>query len=480
MTSKTVLLNIPGVQTTELFDHASGSTSTFSDVTQRSSFRISRTGDNAPQFGTVQRVKVRTVKTPPRQKNHPPKNSISAGPPSDVLLDQHGHPYRINDKGFSVVERKRKPTSHERLQIAATNLLPNALNYQLRDFQFADGSYRATDPNGSYVQYQGQLSSVGGGFTDTDMAEWEPTGDEREAARNRCISKILEKLKDQKVNLAQVFAERIKTADMIALNATRIANAFLSLKKGNIKGACDVLDIGLPTRKLREFNKRYAKYQSRAAAQAFLEIQYGWRPLLQDIYGAAEFLAAKQSHEVRNVVRSRIKIDSNRDDQQKVGLEWTAHADVVTFRERRYEVSMSVWFSTSNGLLATAGEAGLLNPLYLAWELLPYSFVVDWFLPVGKYLNSLDATLGLEFEKGSFTEYWEAKQKRLTVASSRDAVSGRVYDINIKGTCRQVCCFRTPLLRFPRPVAPAFKNPLSFEHAANAIALLTTAFSSKR
>jgi hypothetical protein len=40
------------------------------------------------------------------------------------------------------------------------------------------------------------------------------------------------------------------------------------------------------------------------------------------------------------------------------------------------------------------------NVWQLAWELIPLSFVVDWFLPVGKYLDSLNATKGITFLDG--------------------------------------------------------------------------------
>jgi hypothetical protein len=50
----------------------------------------------------------------------------------------------------------------------------------------------------------------------------------------------------------------------------------------------------------------------------------------------------------------------------------------------------------SNPSLAQLNGTGLLNPALLYWELMPYSFVVDWFIPVGDVLASLTAGLGLE------------------------------------------------------------------------------------
>jgi hypothetical protein len=36
-------------------------------------------------------------------------------------------------------------------------------------------------------------------------------------------------------------------------------------------------------------------------------------------------------------------------------------------------------------------EFGLKPDLYLAWDMTPYSFIVDWFLPIGDTLNAVDA-----------------------------------------------------------------------------------------
>jgi hypothetical protein len=35
-------------------------------------------------------------------------------------------------------------------------------------------------------------------------------------------------------------------------------------------------------------------------------------------------------------------------------------------------------------------QLGLLDPATVLWEIIPYSFVVDWFLPIGSYLDNLN------------------------------------------------------------------------------------------
>ena len=423
----------------------------------QSSVTVRRDSGSTPGYGSLRRVVIRDT------------NRGNGKPPAGKNLE------------FSVVEKKRKLNRNERLQIAATSLKPLGFFYNKREFKYLEGSYRTTVGT-SVSQLTGVIAhSVGGSFDGAEMSDWRPSPSERAAMKNRVIAKILEKLHDQKINVAQVFAERIKTADLVTTNATKIANCFLSLRRGNLKAAASHLGIQTPKRMQSAFDKQYLKDASGAAARAFLEIQYGWRPLLQDVYGAAEFIAQKQSHEIRNVVRSKISVKSSKDTSEKLAILWTPVEDYITFRERRYDMSCSLWFATSDSALATASQAGLLNPAQLVWELLPYSFVVDWFLPVGDYLKSQDAIKGLGFEKGCFTEFWETKQRRVIHAgNARDLVTGVVYDINGRASCREVYCERIVLDDFPSAPFPSMKNPVSFEHAANAIALLRSAFTSKR
>jgi len=44
---------------------------------------------------------------------------------------------------------------------------------------------------------------------------------------------------------------------------------------------------------------------------------------------------------------------------------------------------------------------GLLNPVSLAWELVSWSFVVDWVVPIGPMFQALTAPAGLSFVDGT-------------------------------------------------------------------------------
>jgi hypothetical protein len=52
-------------------------------------------------------------------------------------------------------------------------------------------------------------------------------------------------------------------------------------------------------------------------------------------------------------------------------------------------------YKISDPTMKQVSQFGITNPLLLAWELIPYSFVVDWLFPVGRFLSSLDALNGI-------------------------------------------------------------------------------------
>jgi hypothetical protein len=115
----------------------------------------------------------------------------------------------------------------------------------------------------------------------------------------------------------------------------------------------------------------------------------------------------------------------------------------------------------------------LSNPAALAWELVPYSFVVDWMIPVGDYLSSLDAVNGLTFRRGTLS--------RSTKSDANTSwQNGAINDQARITGCNRFFTYerkdRTLLIEFPRPVIPAFNPRLGIERALSGISLLTQAF----
>jgi hypothetical protein len=124
--------------------------------------------------------------------------------------------------------------------------------------------------------------------------------------------------------------------------------------------------------------------------------------------------------------------------------------------------------------LATFASLGLTNPLELIWERIPYSFVVDWFLPIGGWLSTLDADFGWTHRATCSTAFTRVKAQGTPYANP-DSTNFEIQN-NTSGFFEEA--FR--MYRStggPPPVGlPHFKNPFSSTHLANALSLLAVAF----
>lgn len=59
-------------------------------------------------------------------------------------------------------------------------------------------------------------------------------------------------------------------------------------------------------------------------------------------------------------------------------------------------VSSKIVGTVADPSVRTLNALGLANPLLTAWELTPFSFVVDWFMPISDILAYLSSNLGLK------------------------------------------------------------------------------------
>jgi len=268
-------------------------------------------------------------------------------------------------------------------------------------------------------------------------------------------------IKDQKANWAVTAAEWQKTADMVTEAATSIYKAYGNLRRGNIAQAARDLGVTASKRGRRRFQRNYARNQADAVSSGWLELQYGWRPLISEVYGTAEF-AAKQTVPS---IHSRVQRSQTLEVSQSVKQSPRGYNEIYTYTGS-LTCKYTVHFRVDGSLAPQAAQVGLTNPLLVAWELVPFSFVVDWFIPIGNALASLDATLGLVFEFGCVTTFEKVDQ-----SVQREHVESRLEEHTMWGR-QNVACTRQVLTNFPSPALPPVKNPVSVSNALSALALL--------
>lgn len=237
---------------------------------------------------------------------------------------------------------------------------------------------------------------------------YDPGSDNQDTllAQARAASDLFERIGSlDTFDLGLALAEGKKTIGLIANTATRIARSYAYLKKGRIKEVFTTLGIledTKLTRKLVDRNgkrlenagehRRYLQREFRKkdaggfAARSWLELTYGWTPLLYDIDGAAEKLAT-YLHQNYSDVTVTGKGEQTR--TYNVSTSSRNHSGRV-----HVQCKWAVELKVINDALRLKTSLGLTNPASIAWELVPFSFVVDWFIPFGAWIDGLSVLNG--------------------------------------------------------------------------------------
>lgn len=283
--------------------------------------------------------------------------------------------------------------------------------------------------------------------------------------RNKVQQQVLQNLKGSDINLAQVVAERNQTARTIAEAIRRISKARNALNKGKFMEAAQALGLTL-TKSLSR--KERAWRQSMSLSRGWLELQYGWRPLVNDIYGAAAEMRKSHNKTGYMVFHSRGSLSSSWQTQWESGPKRIVEDTSVSAT-----VKVTLKVRRVNPLLGSLSSLGLTNPATIAWELTPYSFVVDWALPLGSFIAQLDASLGYTFVDSCVTTYKKQTYDASAFSIKPTPPGYDIVDIDLRQHAERLDVTRFPYSGFADLLSlPYFKDPMSATHVANALALL--------
>lgn len=210
--------------------------------------------------------------------------------------------------------------------------------------------------------------------------------------RQSCENKLVEKIAEIRVNAADMYRTRKETMEMVSKRVNQLIHAWRSMKRGNWRQFKKALGITNKGKKPREFGKN--------SSGTWLEHSYGWSPLLSDIYtilnntfeppmitAKARYKETVIEEKTTSLFRSGFKLVRNSTD----------HVFQISITDQ-------IDIHLDSPAIQAASQYGLLNPAAVAWEAVPFSFVVDWFYPVGDFLSQLNTTGGLKLSNWYRTE----------------------------------------------------------------------------
>jgi hypothetical protein len=174
------------------------------------------------------------------------------------------------------------------------------------------------------------------------------------------LAKLQKKINQHEWNAGVFIGELGETTDMMAQSFRTLTSAARLVRKGNFYGAARVLKVSPHVPK------------KRSPTSDWLALRYGWRPLCSDIYNLSQ--AIKKLDEPRGAVFRATHFLTN-----DINSVWS-FVGSVQHRQSLILYATEKPFSLQDYL-------GLSDPATIAWELLPWSFVVDWSIPIGSYIS---------------------------------------------------------------------------------------------
>lgn len=300
--------------------------------------------------------------------------------------------------------------------------------------------------------------------------------------KSKATMAALEKLRDSPADFGLMLAEVRQTAGLVGDTAIGIASAVANYRRTRPRDWAKVTRNQVGNRIVsgrRGRNDTSSSIERNRIPDSWLQLQYGWKPLMSDIQGASQALSDKNSNKpfynfAHGIFRSKQIIE------RRIGggpFQYGSSCTTTLQTDRLIGARCDLVYKLRNPVLALFSSLGLTNPASIVWEKVPYSFVADWFLPVGSWLSSVGADAGWDFVTGSTTEFVRQKQKLVGTRWSSTNPDYEFYGSNPAVTQKYLKFARLNLLGAPVPGLHFNPEPLNLTRMANALSLLVNVFS---
>jgi hypothetical protein len=265
----------------------------------------------------------------------------------------------------------------------------------------------------------------------------------------KLLSRLTDRVRLHEFNLG-VFASQSHQLVRQTLSTLRaVTQGVVSIHRGDFLGA--VKAVGFVPGQRNAHRLKYHLDRDDISG-AWLAMQYGYVPALADIYSAAKAFE-NLTYKPR---KSRVVVSGRKTwvhDGSQAPSQYSMNG-IRTYR-KQYIVDLLEELDIARGL-------GLMDLAPIAHELLPWSFVVDWFVPIGDYLDILSV---IPHIKANVCISTSDKFQSTLGAILDDRIVAPGFQSLKKGSFSRSCSATIPI---PKPV---FRQGLRGVRIANAVAL---------
>lgn len=220
----------------------------------------------------------------------------------------------------------------------------------------------------------------------------------------------------------------------------------------------------IPKKKINVFEVKLKRAASSFGSN-YLEYHFGWEPLMKDIEASIDLFTnplrvpygnrvVARSTSQTSVIHPTGSLYSVSED-----YDWVSH------------VSIRATVSLSNPNAYRLEQLGLLNLAVLGWELIPFSFIVDWFVNVGDFLSSFTDFAGLTLSRQSVTHKTQYAARQFYRTYVGGPPNYPIGDVQVRQFIGYAMTRRT-VITFPSLIVRPPKWP-SVVRCTTAISLLT-------
>lgn len=272
-------------------------------------------------------------------------------------------------------------------------------------------------------------------------------------------TELRNKIQGVTINLAQHFAERKQTENLFLDFGKRVVASARALRRGRPQDVYDAITGGkqLP----KNWRRGFSPEARQRATDNWLAFQFGVRPLVSDMSSSIEaYYKARRAKPIIKAFRVSPKGWRGHDSTVQYGpvnptryeCEATSTKRVVCYAE----------LDDDTGLWSVSSQLGLTNPALLLWELIPFSFIVDYAINVGDFLEASGTIKGV---------------KRVSINVTDTVVLDSIATDGVgTATWKQVIKTRDITGSLPLPVLKFKQDPFSGTQIVNTLAVLSAQF----
>lgn len=223
---------------------------------------------------------------------------------------------------------------------------------------------------------------------------------------NKSYARMVEKLRNGS-QLGSALALAGESWSMVSSRAYQLYRAYRALKRGRFAEFRRWLRVR-PLEKHQ--HTRWTKPKD--ASAIWLEYWMGWGPLLSDISTSVEVLQSQWTTD--GVV---LEGKSSEKTKFEYVTYYSGQPTVSITVEGRLRMVQGCRVRVVNPNLFLANQLGFVNLAYVAYDMTPWSWFLNWFIPIENFIQSWTDFAGLEVSDRYATYFYKARGSHLRQTS---------------------------------------------------------------